>query len=68
MSGEVWRLLLSPAADGATNMALDEAILLCHAGGTVLPTLRFYQWEPPCLSLGYSQSLEREVELEACRR
>jgi lipoate-protein ligase A len=55
-----WRLLDSGARDGATNMAIDEAIL-----EAVTPTLRFYAWDPPCLSLGFSQSA-RDVDREAC--
>jgi len=50
-----WRLLLSPLADGPTNMALDEALLLNVATGEAPPTLRFFRWSPPCLSLGYAQ-------------
>jgi lipoate-protein ligase A len=50
-----WRLLLSEPADGPLNMAIDEAILLAVAQGRSLPTLRFYRWAPPCLSLGYAQ-------------
>jgi len=50
-----WRLLLSPPAAGALNMAVDEAILLAVAEGSSPPTLRFFDWTPPCLSLGYSQ-------------
>lgn len=64
---ESWRLLLSGAADGATNMAVDEAILEAVSAGEVPPTLRFYTWNPPCLSLGYAQSPEREVDLDRCR-
>ena len=52
-----WRLLLSPPADGAANMAVDEAILLTLAAGKAPPTLRFFAWTPPCLSLGYAQPL-----------
>lgn len=37
-------------------MAVDEAILHAVADGAVPPTLRFFGWEPPCLSLGYAQS------------
>ena len=40
-------------ADGARNMALDEAMLELAAGGSTL--LRFYGWEPWCLSLGRHQ-------------
>ena len=50
-----WRLLLSPFADGPTNMAVDEAILLAVAAKDAPPTLRFFGWTPPCLSLGYAQ-------------
>lgn len=50
-----WRLIKTPPARGAWNMAIDEAILE-HAGrGDVLPTLRLYAWDPPCLSLGHAQ-------------
>ncbi len=54
-SVSAWRLLLSEPADGPLNMAIDEAILLAVAQGRSLPTLRFYRWAPPCLSLGYAQ-------------
>ncbi len=63
-----WRLLDTGAADGATNMAIDEAILIHHSRGEVPPTLRFYRWEPPTLSLGYFQNAQREVDFEACHR
>jgi lipoate-protein ligase A len=62
-----WRLLITPPTDGATNMAIDEAILQALAIGQGLPTLRFYQWNPPCLSLGYNQHYS-EVDQDACAR
>lgn len=36
-------------------MAVDEAILEAVGAGRVLPTLRLFAWQPPCLSLGYAQ-------------
>jgi len=54
-SQTTWRLVHSPPAIGAWNMAVDEAILEAAGQGTALPTLRLYAWEPPCLSLGYAQ-------------
>ena len=51
-----WRLLQTAPADGATNMAVDEAILRAVAAELTPPTLRFYAWDPPCLSLGRAQS------------
>lgn len=36
-------------------MAIDAAILSAVGKNEVPPTLRLYRWDPPCLSLGYSQ-------------
>ncbi|PHQ33078.1 lipoate--protein ligase family protein [Rhodopirellula bahusiensis] len=41
---------------GAANMAMDEALLNSVAAGAP-PTLRFYVWKRPTLSLGYFQPL-----------
>lgn len=53
-----WRLLHTPPSAGAWNMAADEAILEHIYRGESKPTLRLYAWNPPCLSLGYAQSLK----------
>lgn len=50
-----WRLITTPPAPGAWNMAVDEAILEHIECGEALPTLRLYAWDPPCLSLGRAQ-------------
>ena len=44
-------------SDGASNMAVDCAILEAVAGGDQPPTLRLYGWAPFCLSLGYGQRI-----------
>ncbi len=62
-----WRLLITSPTDGATNMAIDEAILYALAEGNGQPTLRFYAWSPPCLSLGYNQHWQ-DVNETACQR
>jgi lipoate-protein ligase A len=56
LSPKVWRLLLTPPAQGAWNMAVDEAILEFSRKVEQPTTLRLYAWTPPCLSLGYGQS------------
>lgn len=63
----VWRLLMTEPCDGATNMAIDEAIWRGRQAGTSPPTLRFFAWAPPTVSLGYGQSLDRHVSLDACQ-
>lgn len=60
-----WRLIVHSEAAGATNMAVDDAILSSVIDAASLPTLRFYQWAPICLSLGRNQKLA-EVDLPAC--
>ncbi|WP_236624766.1 biotin/lipoate A/B protein ligase family protein [Rhodopirellula sp. SWK7] len=51
------RLLPFALHDAAANMAIDEAIAEAVALKDVAPTLRFYGWSRPTLSLGYFQSL-----------
>lgn len=50
-----WQHLPLTCADGLTNMALDEAIFQSVVAGKSPPTLRFYTWERPTISLGYHQ-------------
>ena len=49
-----WRLIVHGPADGASNMAIDQALFEgVQAGGR--PVLRLYRWSPACLSLGRNQ-------------
>lgn len=64
----VWRLLVTEPLDGASNMALDEALLLARIGGGAPPTLRFFSWNPPAISLGYGQRLDARINVDVCRR
>lgn len=57
------RLIVSPLQDGIVNMATDHAIMEAVGENRVAPTLRFYGWQPPCLSLGYAQSV-RDLDLD----
>jgi len=48
-------------------MAIDEAMLLAHAVGLTIPTLRLYRWSPPAVSIGLLQQIET-VNENACRQ
>lgn len=61
-----WRLIVDGEAGGAANMAVDQALVEAVVAGDSPPTLRFYAWSPPCLSLGRSQRLA-EADVAACR-
>ena len=58
-----WRLLHTPPASGAWNMAVDESILEHIQRSESLPALRLYAWDPPCLSLGHAQPFA-DVDME----
>ncbi len=61
-----WRLLNTHHLDGARNMAIDEAISRAVQANLVPPTLRFFGWQPACLSLGQAQP-GGDVDQAACR-
>jgi len=63
-----WRLLSHGLADGAWNMAVDEAIAQSVGDGLAPATLRYYGWKPLTISLGYLQRSPGGVDLLACRR
>lgn len=52
---------------GSFNMAVDEYLFL-RTGKNRRTTVRFYRWERPTVSLGYSQRLDDVVDLDGCRR
>src|SRR5258705_12213297 len=49
-------------------MAIDEALWRERRAGAAPPTVRFYAWAPPTVSLGYGQPLDDHVDVAACRR
>jgi lipoate-protein ligase A len=65
---EEWRLLNTGLNDAFYNMALDEAIVIARSRGIVPNTLRFFRRDPSAVSIGYVQSMEEEVDINACDR
>jgi lipoate-protein ligase A len=65
---EEWRLLTTEKKTAYSNMAIDRAVLVANSRGIVPPTVRFFSWSPPAISIGYFQSLEEEVDLEYCKK
>lgn len=57
-----WRLITTGSNNGYYNMAVDEAIVIACREGVVPPTLRFYRWDPPCISIGYFQKIDSSLE------
>jgi lipoate-protein ligase A len=48
-------------------MAIDEAIMIAVREEKSPPTVRFYRWQPPTLSIGAFQSVDREVDVDRCK-
>lgn len=61
-----WRFIFTGVRDAFFNMALDEALLISCQKTNSPPILRLYQWNPPGISFGYSQSITKTVDLEKC--
>ncbi|MBI4715543.1 MAG: lipoate--protein ligase family protein [Nitrospirae bacterium] len=62
-----WRLLATGNRTGPFNMALDEATAAACGLGVVPPTLRFYGWDSPTLSIGYFQKIRGDGLGKRCR-
>lgn len=60
-----WYFINSGPCSPSYNMALDEALLDWHSEGLIPPVVRFYEWNPATLSIGYFQSVEKEIDMEA---
>jgi lipoate-protein ligase A len=68
MNLTAWRLLELETNDAFMNMAIDEAILRARIQSTVRNTVRFYRWKPSAISVGRFQDMEKEVQLDNCRK
>lgn len=53
-----WRIIDSGACKATFNMSLDEAIAIVLRKGNAPPTLRFYGWDVPSISIGCFQRID----------
>jgi lipoyl(octanoyl) transferase len=67
MEKETWKFVDSGYGSPSFNMALDEALLEWNSKGAFSPVIRFYGWNPPTLSIGYFQKVEKEINIEAVK-
>lgn len=61
-----WRLLPFRCGNAYENMAIDEALFRLNHKDDAPPTVRFYCWEKPTVSLGYFQEAAKEINLDTC--
>ena len=62
-----WRLLDTPPMTAAQNMALDETLLESKAGGDCPNTIRFLQFSPRTVLVGYHQAVQEEIRTDFCK-
>ena len=62
-----WQLIVTPDLPGEKNMRVDLKLFQQLEKGDGQSTLRFYSWQPQCISLGYSQIIDEEIDLLKAR-
>ncbi|WP_372442934.1 lipoate--protein ligase family protein [Pseudogracilibacillus auburnensis] len=65
---ETWAYLDSGYHDAATNMAIDEALLQFHSEKKIKPTIRFYGWERPSLTVGHFQNVQKTINFSGVEK
>lgn len=63
-----WRLLDTGKLTAADNIALDETLLESRAKGMSPDTVRFLQFDPQAVLVGFNQCVEQEIRIEYCER
>jgi lipoate-protein ligase A len=71
MGKPILKTEVTPRMSGPQNMRLDAAALADFEAGKIgprFPRLRIYSWNPPCISLGYSQSAKKLLDTAAVKK
>lgn len=61
---ETWFYLDSGYGTPAFNMAMDETLMNWHSRGDIPPVLRFYNWAPAGISVGFFQKVQGVINIE----
>lgn len=64
---QTWRLLDTPPMTAAENMAMDETLLELKGKGKSLNTIRFLQFSPRAVLVGFHQAIDEEIRTDYCR-
>jgi len=57
-----WQFVEFPPLPGIINMQVDVMSFQGFELGDIPPTIRVFAWQKPCISLGYSQKIEEEID------
>jgi len=64
----MWRVVYTGQRPQKENIALDRIMLDLRAEGKIPSTIRFLQFKPECVLIGFHQAVEQEVRLEYTQR
>ena len=64
---QTWRLLDTPPMTAAENMAMDETLLELKGQGKSPNTIRFLQFSPRAVLVGFHQAIAEEIRIDYCR-
>ncbi len=64
---QIWRLLDTPPMTAAENMAIDETLLELKGQGKSPNTIRFLQFSPRAVLVGFHQAIAEEIRTDYCR-
>ncbi|RLJ70298.1 lipoate-protein ligase A [Hydrogenivirga caldilitoris] len=64
----MWRVIYTGQRPQNENIALDQVMLELKAEGKIPNTIRFLQFKPECVLIGYHQAIEQEVREEYTKR
>ncbi len=64
----MWRVIYTGQRSASENVALDATLLELRAEGKIPNTIRFLQFKPECVLIGYHQAVEQEIRLEYTNR
>jgi lipoate-protein ligase A len=62
MASSPFRLILDPPREAAQNMALDEVLSRAQSETGAFPSLRFYGWDSPAVTVGYFEDVAKAAK------
>jgi len=64
---EKWRIIIDGKKNPCLNMGTDYALWKGVSEENSIPVLRFYQWEPSSISIGYNQNVKELINIDFCK-
>ena len=65
---EQWTVLDTGVRSVAENIALDDVLFTCRNKDFIPNTIRFLQFSPAAVLVGFHQSVEQEIRVDYCRK